>query len=106
MRRDRRSSSPLSSCSHAGIRDYGPGRVGALAALTVTTVVAPSVLNDRHPAQNIRTPPVGVAQHNVEEVWRADRHRNQHLGLPKDQRARQQGERGEGRGEDEENDKV
>lgn len=31
-------------------------------ALTVTTVVAPSaVLDDRHPAQNVRTNPVSVA---------------------------------------------
>lgn len=65
-------------------------------ALTVTTVVVPAVLHHRHPAPDIRTPPVGVAQHHVEEVRRADGHRHKHPGLPKDQRARQHGkERGD-----------
>lgn len=67
-------------------------------ALTVTTVVVPAVLYDRHPAQNIRTPPVGVAKHHVEEVWRADRHRHQHFGLTEDRRAMAAGKRKEGLG--------
>lgn len=50
-------------------------------ALTVTAIETPVVLHDRHPAQHLGGPPVDVAQNHVKEVWRAEGHRQQHLGL-------------------------
>lgn len=44
-------------------------------------IVVTSFLYDRHPAPNVHSPPVHVAQHDFEKVWSADRHRHRHLRL-------------------------
>lgn len=62
--------------------------------LTVPAQEVSDVLDHGDPPPDIHVPAVNVAQHNAEQIWRADHHLNQHSRLQGREGSPQNGEGG------------